>query len=379
MQERMTEALPAPDTVRDLWQSLREAEAPLVVYGMGDGADKLTARLSQLNLSVADYFASDSFVRGQSFHGKPLRTFRQIKETYSRPIILLGFATKQPDVMQAIWNMAQSDTLFIPDLPVCGETYFDAAFYAANFERLYRVYHLLADDKSKRVFETAIAAKLYGRVPDLFAHTDTPENVTAPLHPHRYRTTVDAGAYNGDTVRTLLVQNPAIRRIHALEPDAGNFAKLRAYAQTVPHTEIVCHRAAAWDSVGSAPFGRAGNRGAALFGRTHASRPDSVPLVTIDRLCAGERVDFIKYDVEGAEVRALQGSAQTIAASRPELLLSLYHRSEDLFELPLLVAQLCPDYRLYLRRPPCLPLWELNLLAVPKEAHTNNESPMGIP
>ena len=77
--------------------------------------------------------------------------------------------------------------------------------------------------------------------------------------------------------------------------------------------------------------------------------------------------NYIKYDVEGAEKEALLGSLETIKAHRPALLVSAYHRSEDIFELPLLLNTLEPSYKLYLRRYPYIPAWDLNLLAVTQE------------
>ena len=77
--------------------------------------------------------------------------------------------------------------------------------------------------------------------------------------------------------------------------------------------------------------------------------------------------DFIKYDVEGSEYEALLGSQKTIQRCAPKLLVSLYHRSEDLFVLPRLVKQLNPSYRLYLRKLPYIPAWDLNLYALTDE------------
>ena len=83
-----------------------------------------------------------------------------------------------------------------------------------------------------------------------------------------------------------------------------------------------------------------------------------------DAVLSGSRVDYIKYDVEGAEREALLGSAETIKTFRPRLLVSLYHRSEDLYELPLLLRALCPDYRMYLRRFAYVPAWDINLYCI---------------
>ena len=77
-------------------------------------------------------------------------------------------------------------------------------------------------------------------------------------------------------------------------------------------------------------------------------------------MLGGRAVDYIKYDVEGAEAEALSGSMETVARWRPTLLVSLYHRSEDLFARPLRVLTIRPDYRIYLRHHPYIPEWDTN-------------------
>ena len=77
-----------------------------------------------------------------------------------------------------------------------------------------------------------------------------------------------------------------------------------------------------------------------------------------------DKVDYIKYDVEGAEREALLGSHETITKYSPTLLVSLYHRSRDIFELINYVKNNYPDYSLFLRRLRCLPAWEIDLICV---------------
>ena len=93
----------------------------------------------------------------------------------------------------------------------------------------------------------------------------------------------------------------------------------------------------------------------------------------MDSVLEGESVDYIKYDVEGSERAALLGSAKTIKKYTPKLLVSLYHRSEDMFVLPELVKEINPNYSLYLRRFPYIPAWDLNLYAIKKYKSSRSE------
>ena len=87
---------------------------------------------------------------------------------------------------------------------------------------------------------------------------------------------------------------------------------------------------------------------------------------TLDNLLQGRCVDYIKFDVEGAEHAALLGAKESIRTHRPALRVAAYHRSEDLFDLPLLLAQLCEDYDFHLVRTRGYPCWDLDILALPK-------------
>jgi hypothetical protein len=88
----------------------------------------------------------------------------------------------------------------------------------------------------------------------------------------------------------------------------------------------------------------------------------SVEARTVD--CLQETYTYVKMDVEGAEAETLLGMRETLARCHPKLLISAYHKTDDFITLPMLLQQLCPGYRMYLRRNPCLPAWEIQLYAL---------------
>jgi FkbM family methyltransferase len=77
----------------------------------------------------------------------------------------------------------------------------------------------------------------------------------------------------------------------------------------------------------------------------------SVTIDTLDSFVtthAVQRLDFVKLDIEGAEGPAVAGGIRTLQRFRPKLAISVYHRPEDLFEIPLRLAAIFPDYDFYL-------------------------------
>lgn len=70
---------------------------------------------------------------------------------------------------------------------------------------------------------------------------------------------------------------------------------------------------------------------------------------SIDNICAEDKVTFIKMDIEGSELEALKGAATVIKRDKPRLAICVYHRPEDLYEIPFWIKETVPEYKLYLR------------------------------
>ncbi|MBQ2805721.1 MAG: FkbM family methyltransferase [Clostridia bacterium] len=357
----------------DLWEYLKNTDKHVVMYGMGNGADKILAVADAKGITVEDFFASDGFVRGHSFHGKRVLSYSEAKQKYGADnmIVLLSFASSLPDVMETILRVADECELYAPDVPVFGDNLFDSAFYLEHKQHFDAARALLADEESVRMFDLIIAYKLTGDLKYLLdAENDPDESFTQILPSHTFRTAVDLGAYNGDSVRALAPYAPNLQTVYALEPDARNYRKLCAYAEE--ETRFTVHPLpwAAWSEDTTLYFDASGNRNAGAAQNTsgvllpRAGKIKEVEARSVDGILQGAHCDFIKFDVEGSEQKALHGCLQTIKAHAPALLVSCYHRSEDLYLLPQLLHDMHPDYRLYLRRFRYFPAWDINLYAI---------------
>ena len=62
-----------------------------------------------------------------------------------------------------------------------------------------------------------------------------------------------------------------------------------------------------------------------------------------------EKVTYVKMDIEGAELDALHGMEKMIKSDKPKLAISIYHKPEDLWEIPLYIYKLVPEYKFILR------------------------------
>lgn len=344
----------------DLWERLEKEPRDILLYGMGNGADKILAVLEARGIPVAGIFASDGFVRGHSFHGMPVRSFSEICETYPPGgcVVLLAFGSSRPEVLALFDRVAARYELLVPDVPVCGKVLFDRAFFTAHSKEFSIARELFADEESRRIFDLVLLAKLTGSYEALMAAVSAPD--TAELLSLSTVTRAgDFGAYNGDTARELAGAAPELSYILCAEPDPRNFRKLTEWAAGCARPTVDCRRVAVSDRAGELAFDASGNRNSGLAtGRATVT----VPADTVDALFAGGPADYLKFDVEGAEAAALKGAALTLTRFSPRLKIACYHRAEDLFLLPQLIHRLCPSYRIYLRRARSVPAWDIDLL-----------------
>lgn len=350
MTERITE--------RPLWDYLKEEQKPIILYGMGNGADMIIEVLGNLGLHHSDVFASDGFVRGHFFHGKRVLTFSEVKEKYKDFIILMTFAVHDRETLDKVKEMSQEYELYSPTVPVASKELFTFDFIKENDELFEKAYNMLADERSKKDFVNVLNFKISGKVSYLFdAHFEKALLYEEILHLGENEVIVDLGAYDGDTVREFLTATRGrYKKIIAFEPDAKNFRKLTAKTEGMENLER--YNLGAWDKKETLFFRK-------KKGRSSHQADEGIPVEfdSVDNIVKDD-VTFIKMDIEGAELKALEGAAETIKKHRPKLYVCAYHRNEDMFALPLKIRELCGDYKIYFRQHPYIPAWEANFYAV---------------
>ncbi len=155
-------------------------------------------------------------------------------------------------------------------------------------------------------------------------------------------TFVDAGGFDGDTTEEFCKRVPGYSGVYFFEPSPVNMAKAQS-------------RLSAWDRIDYHPIGlsdeRAQLRFDALSGSASAVSDFGTSRILVDCLdhLEVQPPGFLKLDLEGWEMNALRGAAQTIRRHRPKLAISVYHQASHFREVAQLLLDLCPRYKVRLR------------------------------
>lgn len=342
---------------KDLWQFLKSAEKPIVLYGMGNGADKIIKVLDYYGIPFHGVFASNGFVREKIFHGHRVESYEELKNRFGKMIVLLCFGSSRPEVIENIKRIATEQELYAPDVPVYGGGLFNADYFEKNRESYKKIYTLLADETSKHTFKCIVNYKLSGKISYLFDCEVPPdEPYKSFLKLTDNESFLDLGAYRGDTVDGFVSRVKGWQSITAVEPDLKTFKKLELNTKHLKNIHLI--NACVSDSCGTARFSMQGGRNSSIGTGTE------IPMITVDSISENKNISFIKADVEGEELKTVGGMRETLLREKPKLLLSCYHRTVDLITLPDAVFGIRGDYRLYMRHFRYIPAWDTNFYFV---------------
>lgn len=155
---------------------------------------------------------------------------------------------------------------------------------------------------------------------------------------------VDAGAFDGDTVDEFLRRtNGKYKYIYAFEPDSVNYARLKQKSYS---DNVIVYNGGLYDK--TQQFGFVANKGGSS--KIDMEGDDLVDVYSFDKLdLPDSNVTFVKMDIEGSELKALHGMKNTIQKNKPKLAICIYHKLEDLWDIPKYIKSLVPEYKLYIR------------------------------
>lgn len=153
---------------------------------------------------------------------------------------------------------------------------------------------------------------------------------------------IDAGGYDGETSLEFARRHPGYGGIHVFEPSATNHAKVVQALGGMRSVQV--HAVGLSDQQDTLRFSGEAGSASKITGEGSES-------ISVDRLdhLVPTRVDFIKMDLEGWELHALQGAQASILRDHPILAISAYHHPLDFVRIPRFVRSLRTDYDIYLR------------------------------
>jgi FkbM family methyltransferase len=207
------------------------------------------------------------------------------------------------------------------------------------------IHGILGDSESEQVF---FDQRRYRNSPNLDMQ-DPPSDIKDIYFPdfiaHREdEHYIDCGAADGDTIKEFQSRWDRYAQITAFEPDPKNMQKLQQ--ATWMQDKMIRIEGAVSDRFQRQSFAAAGDYSSHLT----LSSADTVQCYCLGELRWAQLPTYIKMDIEGSELEALWGARRILKEHSPVLAICAYHTSDHLWQIPLLIHAIQPEYRLFLRR-----------------------------
>lgn len=242
-----------------------------------------------------------------------------------------------------------------------------------NISRYDEVYQMLSDDISKKIFTLLIQFRL---IPDLqFIRTAYDKNYPQYFDKTIVNCTenevfVDCGGFTGDTTEEFIRQYKNYKHIYVYEPSDDNIKTCQSNLHKYPN--ITIRNCGVGEKNEVLPISNS-KSSSSFLGNINGQGDSNIQIISLDEDIK-EKVTYIKMDIEGFEIPGLIGAKNHIKNDTPKLAICTYHILSDIWEIPLLIHSINPNYNYYFRHYMPDQNWETVLYAIPKDTIKNNQT-----
>ncbi|AQR96989.1 FkbM family methyltransferase [Clostridium saccharoperbutylacetonicum] len=224
--------------------------------------------------------------------------------------------------------------------------FYSEIFIHDNIHKIEKVYNFLEDEKSKRVMNGIIKHRLTNDF-ECLLYENNQYFVSDIIHINEKEIFLDGGAYVGDTIEAFLkFSEKSFEKIYSFEPDKSNVAKLKDFiVNNKIEDKVIVEAKGLHSNTEILNFSSKCGSGSQISD----NGDDTIEVVKIDEYFNNVPVTFIKMDIEGSEMDALRGAQETIKKNKPKLAICCYHKIDDLWEIPLMIKKILPEYKIYMR------------------------------
>lgn len=221
-------------------------------------------------------------------------------------------------------------------------------YYESHRDQIDNFRELLEDNKSFELYDLILTYRTKGRLENLPQPMNLweqylPEDLATP--PKNLRM-VDLGACQGENLEFFIKSCRTFELCLMLEPDEENLKILRTRVRSFSLKNLIILQLAAWSSTEILTFDFAASGSSSISEQSNGM----VLGIILDDLLKMTPINYLKMDIEGAELAALKGSEKIIKRDLPHLAISIYHKPSDLWEIGLYLSSIYKNkYKYYIR------------------------------
>ncbi|MCW0188843.1 FkbM family methyltransferase [Campylobacter lari] len=337
---------------------IKNSNKDIYIYGgilneMSLGA-VLRKFLESNNINVTGHLANKNYIVRKEYKSKPFISLENNSIDREKSIILVGMS----NIKEGVNILKNLGFKYIYVLNIWRDIIYNYTDFKAFFEKeknkFEEIYKLFDDDLSKQTYKGYLKDRLFNNYGDLsklkvggYFNNDIIKFQTNEV-------LLDCGAYTGDTILNFVQFCTDYKICYALEPDE-NVSKVLRDNLNFNNIRFELINCGVYNKNTQLEF-LINDFGDSCFCENNSRNANKkmikLNVRTIDDLILNENREiptYIKMDIEGGELSALEGAKKVIKQFKPKLAVCIYHKKEDLLHIPLFILSIRNDYKLYMR------------------------------
>lgn len=329
----------------------------IALYGIGTQFNECYKLFEKYSLLLCD---SDPNKVGMKIDENIIVSPMQLKQkSHDDFVVVITSIKNQYEIAQYLYRqlLIPSDRIFMYTSQWYEDYVYKVSLIEKNWNRILSCADRFSDEESKKYYLNSAMARLT-RNP-LFLEPNVNSNIVGEYAGkvtfEQGEQIIDCGAYTGDTAELYMNKLKGKCHVYAVEPYWKNYEKMLERIQN-KHLEN-----------GVEPFycavGYKSNQTVLQYNENDfgmgmgllkqgGDMEQPITVKTIDEIFSNKKITYIKMDIEGEEKAALDGAMYVIRHNKPKLMISGYHKIEDLWEIPETIWKINEDYKIYVGHAP---------------------------
>lgn len=325
------------------------------IFGAKELGKRFYEFFSQAGIKVLGFIDNDPAKQNQEFCGCKIISIDSLLDKKEQITVVIASLYYLLEIGEQLKNLGFKKVVPCPVFYLFNsniykaEPSFDGIVedLVCNKQKYLDFYNLLEDENSKEILDSLVDFRLTFDF-SVFSKIIAPYACIGQYFKENFLKFgendifVDCGAYDGDTTLKFVEKvNHKYKKIIFFEPDKESFLKAKENLRNIKNVKFI--KKGLFSKSGVFKFNSSGGLGSTIDqdGNTE------IEVISIDEVL-DEKADYIKMDIEGAELEALKGAKKQLEQG-VQLAISLYHKSQDIWEIPEYIKQINPDYKFYLR------------------------------
>lgn len=334
------------DFTKDIWDDFLNisCDKKLYIFGAGESGLKICKLIKHGIIKIKPYAFLDNNKSG-FFEGYPIYNPREIQTLDGESYVVLISLDRPGAVVSQLLSLGcvHYFSWFWMNEDIRVNIQQDLS----HNHNIQLVKGILRDERSIQIIE-AIVQKRKDAFPDYSDIVETgsdifPAELFSSIEDEIF---LDGGGFNGDSLEEFFDWTKGhYKEVHVFEPDKKNVALLKSKSYRYHNLHV--WENGLWNQNTTMPFASGNDCSSHIV---NGGGNSNINCVSLDQLLGySVPFTFIKLDIEGAEIPALIGMKNIIKKYNPRLAICIYHKPDDLWEIPLIIHNLVPEYELYIR------------------------------